>query len=266
MGAQLLHHPKVVGDEQHGHTVFPVQFLQKLQNLCLNGHIQRRGRLIQQQQPGPGDNGGRDHGALQHTAGQFVRVLVVHALRVGQFHIGQRLNGLFPALGRSQLLCVKQQRFLHLGAHLHQRVHGAHRLLKHHADLLALPGAEKGPGQVQQIRAVQQDLAGIAALPPWQKARHAHGRDGLARTGLAHQAQNLAIRDGEGDARHGFPCAVVEFYMKVLDLQHQPTPLFWRFMPSPMRPTPKISSTMVMPVHSAYQGAALSILWDSDSM
>ena len=195
-----------------------------------------------------------------------MRVFIVYPFRVGQFHIGQRLNGLFPALGCGQLLGVKQQGFLHLGAHLHQRVHGAHRLLEHHADLLALPGAEKGPGQVQQVRTVQQDLAGIAALAARQKARHAHGRDGLARTGLAHQAQNLAVRDGEGNARHGLPAAVVEFYMKVFDLQHQPTPLFWRFMPSPMRPTPKISSTMVMPVHSAYQGAALSMLWDSDSM
>ena len=57
--APLLHHGHAIGkaahevqivrDQQHGHAGFPLQILQEFQNLGLNGHIQRGGRFVRDQ-------------------------------------------------------------------------------------------------------------------------------------------------------------------------------------------------------------------------
>ena len=78
--------------------------------------------------------------------------------------------------------------------------------------------------------------------------------------------QDLPVVDGQGHARHGLPLPGVEFHMQISDLQHQDTPPFRRCRPSPMRPTPKISSTMAPPEPRAYQGALVSIPCASESM
>ena len=83
--AQLPHHIQVMGDKQHGHTALPVQLFQHFQNLGLNGHIQCRGRLVQQQQLGPVHDSRRDHSPLEHTAGKLMGVFVADPLRVRQF-------------------------------------------------------------------------------------------------------------------------------------------------------------------------------------
>ena len=130
-------------------------------------------------------------------------------------------------------------------------------------------GAENLPQQgavcMEQLGAVQQHPAGVVATLPGQQARHAHGSDGLSGAGFAHQAQDLAVVDGEGNTAHRLPVPVVEFHMQVLDLQHQPTPLSRRCSPSPMRPTPNTSSTIIRPVLMTYQGA-FSIPWASESI
>ena len=254
-----------MGDEQHGDAGLPVQLFQQLQDLGLDGHIQGRGGLIQQQQTGPGHDGRGDHGPLQHAAGELVGVLPVHALRVRQLHRRQGLQSTAPPLLPGEVR-VDPQHLLHLAADDHQGVHGAHRLLEHHADVLSLDLPQQTAIRVEQLHAVQQDLAGEVALLPGQQPRHAHGGDGLAGAGFAHQAQDLPVADGEGHAGHGLPLPGVEFYMQVLDLQHQDTSPPRRCSPSPMRPTPKISSTMAPPVPRAYQGALVSIPCASESI
>ena len=264
-GAELPHHVQVVGDEQHGDAGLPVQLFQKLQNLGLDGHVQGGGGLIQQQQLGPCHDGRGDHGPLQHPAGELVGILPIHARRVRQFHCCQGRQGLVPPRLPGEV-CVDTQHLLHLGADTHQGVHAALRLLEHHADLPPLDLPQQRAVCVEQLRAVQQDLPGKVALLSGQQSRHAHGGDRLAGAGLAHQPQDLPVVDGQGHARHGLPLPGVEFHMQISDLQHQDTPPFRRCRPSPMRPTPKISSTMAPPEPRAYQGALVSIPCASESM
>jgi len=84
--------------------------------------------------------------------------------------------------------------------------------------------------------------------------------------GLANQAHDLPRPDGEADSGHGLPLPVPEPDAEVPNFQHHSTPLSRRRRPSPKRPTLNTSSTMTSPVPAAYQGAAKSIPWASESM
>ena len=63
-----------MADKQDGHAVLPVQLAQQREDLGLNGHIQRRGWLVGQQQLRAADDGGGDHDPLEHTTGKLVRI------------------------------------------------------------------------------------------------------------------------------------------------------------------------------------------------
>ena len=139
-------------------------------------------------------------------------IFAVDRLGRGQLHRLQGLQGQALPL-RSGKPFVNVQNLLHLGADLHQGVHGAHRLLKYHADLPALDPPQLGAGDVKQFPSVQQNLAGVVAPAPGQQPRHAHGGDGLAGAGLPYQAQNFAVMDGEGHPRHGLPVPAVKFHV-----------------------------------------------------
>ncbi len=62
--------------------------IHQFQNLGLDGHIQRRGRLVGDQQPRVAGEGHGDHGALAHAAGKLVRILVEALLGVGNARPG----------------------------------------------------------------------------------------------------------------------------------------------------------------------------------
>ena len=88
----LGHHAKVVRDQQHRRAAVLLQALHQLQNLGLDGDIQRRGGFVGNQQPGRVGQRHGDHDALAHAARQFVRVFVkalrrrrnAHPLQHGQ--------------------------------------------------------------------------------------------------------------------------------------------------------------------------------------
>ena len=156
--------------------------------------------------------------------------------------------------------------FLNLEANFHQRIHGAHRLLKDNANLPPLDFPQLGSLDMEQFLAVQKDFAGVGALPPGQKPCDTHSSHGFPGAGLPHQAQDFALLNGEGYTGHGLPIPVIEFHMEITNLQHQETPPSRRCKPSPIRPAAKTIQTMKRPVPKAYQGLAASIPWASESM
>ena len=93
---KVCHHAKVVGDEHDGQVVFLSHLPQQLQNLRLNGHIQRGGGLVAEQYfRVTGQRNGNDH-PLPHSAGELVGVLLVPQRRVGNAHVPQVFQRLFP--------------------------------------------------------------------------------------------------------------------------------------------------------------------------
>ena len=110
--------------------------------------------------------------------------------------------------------------FLHLRADAHDRIHGAHGFLEHHADVLALIAQQRFAAGAEHIHAVQQDLA--AGLHPIaaQKSRDHHGGHRLAGAGLAYEAHDLALVHLQGDTADSLMVGLVELYMEVFDFQH----------------------------------------------
>ena len=219
--AELPYHVEVMRDKEDRCAVLPIDLFQQLQNLRLDGHIQSGGGLVSQQQLGTRDDSGGDHDPLEHPARQLVGILVIDDLRVRQFCLRHGGQGcFFPLLGG--FLGVDAQRFLHLGADLHDRIQAGHRLLEHHSQVGALAAAQFLWGAVQEIQAVQQDAAGAIRFSLWEQAADGHGSDRFAGTGLAHQADDGPICHREADALHGVLAlwGTAEMNPQVFDFQH----------------------------------------------
>ena len=67
---------EVVGDEQVGEAALAAQVDQQIEDLRLDRHVQRRGRLVQQHDLGLQDQGAGDRHPLPLAARELVRVAV----------------------------------------------------------------------------------------------------------------------------------------------------------------------------------------------
>ena len=127
---------------------------------------------------------------------------ILHIALGGDAHHFQHLHGLVHGF----LLAAMLMQGHHLGdlvAHGHQRVQSGHGVLEDHGDLLAADAAHLLFRQLQQILSIQDDLA-VQDLRGrvGQDAQDGFGDGGLARAGLAHQAQAPAPLDFQGNAVH----------------------------------------------------------------
>ena len=95
----LGHHAEVVGDEHDRHAELLLQLPQQLQDLRLGGDVQRRRRLVGDQQLRPAGQRHRDHRALPHAAGQLERVRVDPLLGPRDADPAQFLDRALPRLG-----------------------------------------------------------------------------------------------------------------------------------------------------------------------
>ena len=78
------HDAKVVTDHDHRGVRLPLDGLQQVEYLRLDGDVQRRGRLVRDQQFGLVCDRHRDHDALAHATGQLMREPARDRGRLGQ--------------------------------------------------------------------------------------------------------------------------------------------------------------------------------------
>ena len=88
--ADARHHAEVVRDVEHRQAAVAPQLLQQVEDLRLDGHVERGGRLVQHQQLGRARERGGDERALLHAAGELVREGERHLAGVGDAHLGQQ--------------------------------------------------------------------------------------------------------------------------------------------------------------------------------
>ena len=191
-----------MGDVDDRDAALLLDAADQLQNFCLNGHIQRGGGLVTDEQVGvAGERNGNDH-ALAHTAGQLVRVVFHPLFRIGDAHLFQQFQRLFVGfrLGHFE---VPEHALHDLLADGHGWVKAGHGVLKHHGDALAVDvAADPLFILLQQVHGLRAAV-GVVVAEPDAAAVHggilgqnAHGGfhgDGLAGTGLAHQRDRLAL-------------------------------------------------------------------------
>jgi hypothetical protein len=87
---------QVVGDEQHRHPLAPAQLRQEFEHLGLDGDVERRGRLVGDQQLGRVGQRRRDHHPLPLPAGELVRVGVQPLLHAREADLPQQLQHARP--------------------------------------------------------------------------------------------------------------------------------------------------------------------------
>ena len=75
---------------------FPAQPQEQLQDLILDGDIERRGRLIGEEELGAGRKGNGNHHALAHAARELMRIGIEPRAAVGDADHAQELDGARP--------------------------------------------------------------------------------------------------------------------------------------------------------------------------
>ena len=184
-------HGEVVGDVEGADAVGPAQLRHGVEHHLLGRHVETGGRLVEDQDLGLGQERHGQCDPLHLAARELVGVAVEELLVEGQADLGQTVaGGLQPRLGgadTAQLLELDE-----LLADPDARVEGGGRVLRHVGDLLAAQLADLLPGQLEHVAVLEQHLArrDLGAGTRVVQQRGADG--GLARAGLADQADDLA--------------------------------------------------------------------------
>ena len=214
-------HAEVVGDQDDRGAEALLELQHQVQDLGLDGDVERGRRLVGDQDLGVAGERHRDHHPLAHAAGELVRILADAASRLGDPHQLQHL-GRAPERGRLREALVERQRLGDLAADGQHRVERGHRLLEDHRDLVAADPAHLGPAQPEQVAALEADRAAReAAGRDRDQAQDRERGDALAAAALADHAQGLAAPQLERDAVDRLDHAVAgqEVGPEILDLE-----------------------------------------------
>src|SRR2546426_700246 len=209
----VAHHHHVVGDladqgeivrdEQHRHAQALLQRGDQLQDLLLDGHVERGRRLIGNQQLRLARDRYRDHRALLLAARELERIRIDLRPGLGDPDLAQELERAYPRLPARHAEMLGQD----LGELEADREHGvqrAHRLLEDHRDIRA-PQFLQFPGREgEKIAAAVQDLARRRhrRVLLGEQAQDRQSGHRLAAAGFPDQRDRAVHRYVEADALH----------------------------------------------------------------
>jgi hypothetical protein len=194
---------EIMGDEQNAGLLARLHLPHEFQDLCLRGDVERRGRLVRDQQCGIEHKSSRDHDALALAAGKLVRIGVDHLLGIGQMHRAHDVEHALAALLRVEV-GVNLQHLADLVADPLHRIKRSHRLLEHHGHAGAADRTQIGVRLGGELLALQPDRTGFDDhRVPGQQPHHRLRGDGFAGAGFADDADDLVGADGKVDAAHG---------------------------------------------------------------
>ena len=150
---------EVVRDQDRGGVRLVLRLLQHLEDLSLDGHVERRRRLVGDQHGRLVRDRHRDHRALAHSTRELVRILVDPPLGIRDAdELEQRHR---PLLDRVvlDLRMVGLDRLADLEADLQDRVQRRHRILEDHRELVAPNAAQLLLRNLEQVLALEHGLA-----------------------------------------------------------------------------------------------------------
>ncbi len=152
--AHFRDYGEIVGNKNDGGAEFLLSIADEIENLFLHGNIERGSGLVTNQQFGARDEGHRDHDALSHTAGKFVRVAVHAFFGIVNADLSESIDGTVECLF-SRDTEVNFEWFDELGRDFQVGVERSHRVLEYHADAFASDFAELFLAALQEIDAIE---------------------------------------------------------------------------------------------------------------
>src|SRR5690606_9922911 len=178
------HHTEIVGDDDERDPEPLREILHQLQDLRLDRHVQRSGRLVGDDELGLAGQCHRDHYALAHATAQMVWILPEPALRVGDPHETQQFERSLPSL----LIVLVEVRFERLGQlppDGQHRIERSHRLLEHHPDVPATNLPNLSVAQPEKVAPHEADAAADDATGwPGNQSQNREGAYRFAAAGL----------------------------------------------------------------------------------
>ena len=227
--AGLEDQPEIVRDEQHRRPQPLAQILDEFDDAGLHRDVERRRRLVEDQEFGVAQQRHRDHHALLLAARQLVRIGPHHPLGVRQPDRFDHFDR--PPLGLGARDLVVTQRRLHqLPADPHGWIERGHRLLIDHRDLGAADFAHLAFRQSGDVAALEADGALGHAADLRQIAHHRQRDRRFAASGLAdqphrgaghHLAREIHHRGDFAGAREEGNAEIVDFQDRI----HRPQSL-----------------------------------------
>ena len=130
----MLDDGQVVGDEQIRQAEFFLQVLQQVDDLRLNGHVQRRHRLVADDEIGVDRKRPSDADALPLTAAELVRIAAERGTALKPDDVQQLLHPLLPLRAVGQ--AVNEQRLADDVADGHPRIERRIRVLENNLHFL----------------------------------------------------------------------------------------------------------------------------------
>ena len=188
---------EIMGDQDHRHVPAALLARQQIENLRLDRHVERGGRLVRDQQFRFAGQRDRNRDPLPHAAGELMRVLHQPLLGRGNADRGEQLDAAFGG-GRKIKLEMFLQRLDQLGADGQDRVERRHRVLEHDRQRSSAQLAQLLRRQLQQVLPVEHHAAGELCLLRQQLQDRAR-QHGLAATAFADDAERPPGADGEVD-------------------------------------------------------------------
>ena len=110
-----------MGDHQNGHAVLALQVVEQVQYLPTQAHVQRRGRLIGNQQFGFTAQSHGDHGPLALPPAELMGKRACSPFWLGNTRLSQPIHGAIESLPAVKPF-FEHQHFGNLVANGHQRV------------------------------------------------------------------------------------------------------------------------------------------------
>ena len=196
--------------------------LQERNDLRLNRHVERRCRLVGNDEFRVSGERERNYDALAHAARKLVRVLFGADLGRGNSGFAKKFNRARFGLSARHLRAMRPDGFNELVAHLHEGVERRERILEDRADRLPAQTFAFALGEVVYAPAFEPEFAGRDPRARREEPDQGLSGHGLPGTGFAHHAENFAFGNGEVDAveRPEGLAAGGDFNREVFDLQN----------------------------------------------
>ena len=200
------------------------QVHQQLQDLGLDRHVERRRRLVGDEDPRVAGQRHRDHRPLAHAAGELVRIAAVGSRRIGQADLRAAIS---TAAARAARGAEPSWKRMPSATWSPIRITGSRWLVGSWKIMpMAPPRTSRICGSVACIRSRPSSSTAPAVMCSAGDGQQAHQRpaeQALARAALADEAEDLAAAEVEGHAvdQPARPRAVLQLDREVADREQR---------------------------------------------